>query len=186
MKKVYLIHGWDGNPHNHWFPWLQAELSARYFKTETPAMPNPALPKVSEWLDYLKDYAKRADEETFFVGHSLGCITILRFLETLKPKAKIGGAIFVAGFSNDINIPEIAEFINTPFNIKKAKSHCKKFINIFSDNDEYVSLAESLKFAREIGAKKIMIKDGGHFSSSDGYRSLPIVLESLLPLFESK
>lgn len=184
MKRVFLIHGWDGHPHNNWFPWLVSELKAKYIEIEAPYLPNPAQPKVSEWLSYLKDYVGKVDEETFFIGHSLGCNAVLRLLETLSPKTKIGGCVFVAGFSGDIGIPEISEFVLTPLDLKKAKSHCKKIISIFSDNDTYVPLAESLKFARDIGAKKIMMKGAGHFGSSDGYKSLPVVLEVLLPLIK--
>lgn len=183
MAKVYLIHGWDGHPHNNWFPWLISELKAKYIEVEAPYLPNPAKPKVKEWLSYLKDYVGKVDEETFFVAHSLGCNAVLRLLEVLNPKTKIGGCVFVAGFAGDIGIPEISEFTATPFDLKKAKNHAKKIINIFSDNDEYVPLAESLKFARDLGAKKIMIKSAGHFGSSDGYKSLPVAFEALLSLF---
>ncbi|MFA6536695.1 MAG: alpha/beta hydrolase [Candidatus Paceibacterota bacterium] len=184
MTKVFLIHGWDGHPHNNWFPWLIAELKAKYIEVEAPYLPNPAAPKVKGWLSYLKDYVGKADEETFFVAHSLGCNAVLRLLETLNPKVKIGGCIFVGGFSGDIGIPEVSEFVSLPLDLKKAKSHAKKIINIFSDNDEVVTLAESLKFARDLGAKKIMIKGAGHFGSEDGYKSLPIVLEALLPMLK--
>src|SRR3989344_405791 len=134
MPRVFLIHGWDGRPDNHWFPYLSLELKANGFEVNAPQMPNAATPKVGEWLSFLKDYVGKPDAETFFVGHSLGCITIARYLAELSPKAKVGGCVFVAGFSGNISIPEISEFYTLPFDPEKAKAHCAKFVMLFSDN----------------------------------------------------
>ena len=31
MKRVYIIHGWEGYPEEGWFPWLKKELEDRGF-----------------------------------------------------------------------------------------------------------------------------------------------------------
>ena len=92
QKRVFLIHGWDGKPTGNWFPYLSLELKANGFEVNAPQMPHADQPKVSEWLAFLKDYVGKPDQDTYFVGHSLGCIAIARYLETLSPKKKIGGA----------------------------------------------------------------------------------------------
>ena len=175
---MFLIHGWDGNPQNHWFPWLRAELVARHFKVFGPQMPHAAHPKVSEWLGMLSEWVGKPDEETFFVGHSLGCIAIARHIASLSPKATIGGAVFVAGFSGNINIPEIAEFYTLPFEPEKVRVRGGKFVAIFSDNDPYVPLDKALEFARDVGAKTILEKGRGHFE----VRALPSVFEAVLSI----
>jgi uncharacterized protein len=63
-----------------------------------PAMPNTDNPIFSEWLESMQEIIKKPDENTYLVGHSLGAIAILKFLELLPPEQKIGGAMFVAGF----------------------------------------------------------------------------------------
>src|SRR3989338_4452907 len=83
MPGVFLIHGWEGNPNNHWFPWLSWELKARGWEVNAPQMPNAAKPKVKEWVDFLRDYVGKPDKDTYFVGHSLGCIAIARYLAKL-------------------------------------------------------------------------------------------------------
>ncbi|TFJ80084.1 hypothetical protein NSK_008642 [Nannochloropsis salina CCMP1776] len=35
------------------------------------------------------------DENTFFIGQSIGCLVILRYLACLPPGFKIGGCLFV-------------------------------------------------------------------------------------------
>src|SRR3989344_4974424 len=103
MRKVFLIHGFEGRPDNHWFPWLTLELKANGFDVSAPQMPHPMQPKLNEWLAFLKKYVGKPNRETYFVGHSLGCITITRYLAELSPKQsanlRIGGAVLVAGFS---------------------------------------------------------------------------------------
>lgn len=180
MKRVFLIHGWDGRPDNHWFPWLTLELKARGFKVYAPAMPRAANPKVKEWVDMLRQWVGKPDKDTYFVGHSLGCVAITRYLEALPEKAKIGGAVFVAGFSGNVDIPEIAEFNSDVLDLKKVKAHGNNFLAIFSNNDDTVPLPKGLAFAQSIGAKVIIEKGKGHFCAGDGVTSLPSVLSALV------
>ena len=36
-------------------------------------MPNTANPKIEEWVDYLNSKVDLLNEETYFIGHSIGC-----------------------------------------------------------------------------------------------------------------
>ncbi len=98
-NRVFLIHGWEGRPDGHWFPWLSLELKARGWEVNAPQMLHAAEPKVSEWLSFLKKYVGKPDRHTYFVGHSLGCNAIVRYIELLPKTARVGGCVFVAGFS---------------------------------------------------------------------------------------
>ena len=84
MKKAYLVHGWMGNPNNCWFPCLKEKLEELNFEVIIPQMPNPGEPKIETWVPHLQEIAKDADEESIFIGHSIGCQTILRFLEKIN------------------------------------------------------------------------------------------------------
>ena len=200
QKRAFLIHGWEGRPDGNWFPWLALELKALGWEVNAPQMPNAATPKVSEWLKFLKDYVGKPDKDTYFVGHSLGCITIARYLAELPMKsisplnlplgkgergergARVGGCVFVAGVSGRLNIPEIREFYELPFAQEKAKAHCNKFAMIFSDNDQYVPVERSLEFAEQLGAKTILERGRGHFCTSDGVAALPSALSAILKM----
>ena len=103
MKRAFLIHGWGGTSEEGWLLWLKNELEKRDFEVYAPAMPDTKHPKMDVWLDTLKKHVGTPDESCYFIGHSLGCITILRFLEGLSQGQQIGGVVLVAGFS-DINI----------------------------------------------------------------------------------
>jgi len=103
MKRAFIIHGWGGSPEEGWLLWLKNELEKREFEVYVPGMPDSKHPKMDAWLERLKKDVGTPDENCYFVGHSLGCISILRYLEGLSQDQQIGGAVLVAGFS-DINI----------------------------------------------------------------------------------
>ena len=182
-KRVFLVHGFEGDPQNHWFPWLSQELKARYFVVESLAMPSPATPQLKEWLVTIKDVVDKSDEHTYFVGHSLGCLAIVRYLEKLAKTARVGGAVFVAGFSGNISLPALAEFYATPtapINFERVRLICPKITTLFSEDDPVVPLASGLAFAKSLGAKVILEKGKGHFCADDGVLALPVVLDILL------
>lgn len=183
-KRVFLIHGWGGYPNDGWRPWLKEQLELKGFEVHTPPLPNTNYPNQDAWVDYVKQIVGNPDEQCYFVGHSLGAITILRFLETLEPQQKIGGAIFVAGFTDDLSITELRDshFFIKPINWEKIKKHCKKFIAIHSTNDPYVNIQYGDIFKEKLGAEVVLIDNMKHFSGDDGITELPIVFESLLSL----
>lgn len=194
QKRVFIIHGWDGYPEEGWFPWLKRELEVKGFHVEVPAMPNPEKPEIESWLRKLKDQIKEINQDTYFVGHSIGCQAILRFLETLEPNVKIGGAIFIAPWMHlDKNTireegkesEEIAKpWMETPINWNKVKIHTNDFICIFSDNDSYVPLSDKDIFKEKLSAKTIIEHEKGHFSGDDNIIELPSALDSLLEISE--
>jgi len=141
-------------------------------------MPQPDMPKVVEWLKTAHKAVGRVDNETYFVGHSLGCILIARYLASQDGEA--GGCVFVAGFSNSINIPEISEFYSLPLDIGKVTSRAGKITAILSDNDDTVPLTAGKEFAAKLGAKLVIEKGKGHFSGSDGIIELPSALAAVI------
>lgn len=181
-KRVFIVHCWEGRPNYAWYPWLKKQLEECDFEVFVPTMPETNTPTFEKWLSHLAKIVGELRETDIFVGHSLGCITILRLLEGLKEGEKVGGAIFVAGFTDNLGYQEIDSFFTAPINFKKIKSHCGKFVAVHSDNDPYVPLKHGDIFKEKLGAKLIKMHKMKHFSEDDGITELPIVLEELLNL----
>ena len=78
MKQVIIVHRWDGSPNEPMLQWLKNELMKKKVKVTVPAMPNPAVPKIGDWLKKLNEI--KVDEETYFIAHSIGCQAVLRCL----------------------------------------------------------------------------------------------------------
>lgn len=190
QKRVFIVHGWDGNPQEGWFPWLKKELESRGFFVIVPQLPKAEEPRIKNWVPALKEIVGTPDEQTYFVGHSMGCQTIARYLESLPDDVKVGGAVFVAGFfkrltniENDETTRSVVdEWLNTPLNFTKVKSHLKNSVAIFSDNDQYVPLDNQDYFINKLGSKIIIEHAKGHFSGSNHISELPSALESILEI----
>ncbi len=193
MIRIFIVHRWYGSPKADWYPWLKNELEKKGFAVFVPAMPNPAAPEIKSWVKKLSDEVGTPDSDTYFVGHSVGCQTILRYLETLPKNVKIGGAVFVAGWfsltpeatpskkEQDIAKP----WIEIAVSIEKVRQHTNNFIAIFSDNDPYVPRDENTRAFERFGAKTIVEHDKGHYDEDSKTFELPSALNSLLSISKS-
>jgi len=186
-KKVFIVHGWGGYTKEGWFPWLKKELSKKGFKVKILSMPDTEYPTIKRWVSFLKKNVKSPDKNTYFIGHSIGCQTILRYLEKLRKNEKIGGAIFVAGWFNLINLEKNEVKIAKPWlekkiNLTKITAKSKKNVSIFSNNDPVVPLSDYKIFKEKLNSKIIIQRGKGHFSGSDKIKKLPIVLKELLKI----
>lgn len=185
--RIFIIHGWGGHPEEGWFPWLKRELKKKGFEVHVPAMPETNNPTIDVWVSYLSKIIRNVDEKTILVGHSIGCQTILRYIEQLKDGQKIEGVVFVAGWFTLMNLNKeeksiAAPWLTTPIDIKLVKTHCRKFIAIFSDDDSVVPFDNKEKFKQQLGAEIILEHAKKHFSGDDGIMELPSVLESVLTI----
>jgi uncharacterized protein len=187
-KRVIIVHAWDCTPTQGWYPWLKKELEANGFEVHVPELPETEKPQIHTWVPKLAAVVGTADEHTYFVGHSMGCQTIARYLESLPDGVRVGGAVFVAGFFKRLTNMEDAEvaaiarpWFETPLDLTVVQSHLPKSVAIFSDDDPYVPLDNQDDFRDQLGSKIIIQKQQGHFSESvGGTTELPIALESLL------
>lgn len=186
-KKVIIVHGWGDSAKGSWFQWLKKALEKKGFRVTVPNFPDTKIPKIEKWVPVLKRITSAADENYFLVGHSIGCQAIMRWLETLPPKKKIGGAVFVAGWFNLKGLTKAEEKIARPWlkktiNTKKVKNHLNSCVAIFSNNDPYVPAISHRLFEQKLNARVLIEKNKGHLNGEDGVRKLPSVLKALLKI----
>ncbi len=190
QKRVFIIHGWAGYPEECWFLWLKKELEKRGIKAEVPQMPDAETPKIDKWVNFLKNLVKTPNKDTYFVGHSIGVQTILRYLENID--TQVGGVLAVAGFytltddafESEEDKQTAKPWLDIPIDNEKVKKNANKITAIFSSNDPYVSLENVNYFKERLGAKTITVKGKGHMGGSDNIKEYPLVLEGLLKLIE--
>lgn len=180
MKHAILVHGFQGKPMAGWRPWMRRELEARGWKVSVPAMPTPDKPRLEEWVAVIEKEVGKGGNGCFLIGHSLGCIAILRYLEVCKED--VAGTLLVAGFVEKLGdgFEAIDNFVSAPLDAKKVAAACPKIFAIFSDNDPYVPLSQERVMRERLGANTKILHARGHFSSSEGTTELPEALDALL------
>jgi predicted alpha/beta hydrolase family esterase len=167
MKRAIIVHCWEGYPKYCWYLWVKNKLEQEGFNVLVPAFPETKTPKQDRWVSYLAEQIGIPDDKLFLIGHSIGCITIFRYLETLSEKQRVGGVVFVAGFTDDLGFKELSNFFEYPLDFQKVKNKSKNgFIDICSDNDPYVALKYSDVLKEKLDAKVIIKHTMGHFSGS--------------------
>jgi len=192
MKKVYIIHGWDGSPNEPMLQWLKINLGKEGYEVVVPEMPEPMVPKIDIWINKLKEVIINPDSETVLVGHSVGCQTILRYIEILPQEVKIAGVVLIAPWmeldtetikEEGEEVIEIARpWMETLIDFEKVRSHITQAVAIFSDDDPFVPLSQKDLFKKQLGAKIFVEHTKGHFSPADEVTELPIALESILKI----
>ena len=191
MKKVFIIHGWSGSPDEPLHKWLASELEKNGFEVEAPRMPDPDYPKIETWVPKLKEVVgDMPNENIIFIGHSIGCQSILRYLAELKAPGLFGGFAFIApwlkvsGLETEEEESTAKPWVETSFDRKKASEHMPKdkIVAIFSDNDPFVPKENWEIFENNFHAKTIVESNKGHFIEDDGVENLPSALEAVLKM----
>lgn len=187
--KIVLVHGWGGTPNGvPWFNSLKKECENKDIKFVAPAMPDSDNPKMDRWVSKLKESVDDLNGKTYFVGHSIGCQTIIRYLSGISDDVKIGGVVFVAPWTklNEKSIEEEGEesvkivksWVDVPINFGKARKHLDRVLVIFSDDDPYVPLSEIKVFEKELGAEVIVKNSEGHFNETVKIKEITEFLEN--------
>lgn len=185
MKKAIVVHRWEGSPEADWYPWLKKQLEDKGFEASVLKMPNPEAPVIEEWAGCLKSNVGEVDENTILIGHSVGCQTILRYLEQADNKVKVGKVILVAPWLNLVNLSgpeeeEIAKpWLEMSIDFQKVKDRSDEIIAWFSDDDPWVPISDAELFEHSLGAKTYIEKNKGHFTEEDKVTELPELLKEL-------
>lgn len=183
MKKVFIIHGFEGSPNGGWRPWLMAELEKQDIYACALSMPDPANPICGEWVDEIARHVERnKKDQIYLIGHSLGVPAILRFLENTTA-TNVKGTILVSGPAFKTTKKKVENFLAEPFDFKTITSKVKDITVIHGDNDKSVSFDQAEFLQKELGAKLITIQNGGHLNGSAGWLQLPQALDALLRMF---
>ena len=184
MNKIYIVHCWEGTKEDGWYPWLDKELSNDNNKVYRFNMPNTANPKIEEWVSFLDKQVDSLDDKAYFIGHSIGCQTIMRYLET-KDVCNIGGILFVApwldlldyAIEDEESYNTAKPWLTTKIDFEKIKKFTNNIHCIFSDDDYFVSLDQKEKFEKLLNAKTIVVNEKGHISQEDDVFELKEILD---------
>ena len=186
MARVFIIHCWEGTPKDFWYASLARSLRRRGHSVRIPLMPDTEAPVIEAWLEKIKKIVGTVRSTDVFVGHSIGCQTIARFL--MSQKKKCAAVLFVAPWVRLANLepegkPIARPWLNPQLNIKPLKAKADRVCVFLSSNDPYVAPAFHNKlFKRDLKADVRVLAQRGHFADAKKDKKLPealVVLRSL-------
>jgi predicted alpha/beta hydrolase family esterase len=184
---IYVIHGYTSSSQAEWFPWLKEQFKNTQVKIHIPNMPDSNDPHLEIWLNHLRKNILDVDENTIFIGHSLGCVTALLYI--LEKDIKIKGAILVSGFINENPMDEqtegLKEFVEEPLDIERIKAIIPSRIVITATDDDIVPTKATQKLSKELDASLIILSSGKHFIARDGYTDFPVLLREIQKLINT-
>jgi len=182
MTNVFIFHGFEANPDANWFPWLKEELEKKGYTVFVPEMPNSGSPKLDAWMKHMEQYKDKIDENTIFVGHSLGSPFILHILERLDHPIK--AAFLVSAFVGELGPvfdPFIGDISMRKFNWEKIRKNCSKFTIINSDNDPYIPLEKAKELHEKLPDSDLKIFPArGHLNLGTGFFTFEELRDAIL------
>ncbi|MGJ0185026.1 alpha/beta hydrolase [Corynebacterium glyciniphilum] len=177
-RHASIIHGYAATPQDHWFGWLAERLRSDGIPTAVPALPNSLNPHPVDWTDAVHAAVGKVDENSVIVAHSLGCLTVLRYLRALSGAWRVGTLVLVSGFVDTLPaLPDLDDYIADGCDVTGLDSHVDQIVLLRSDNDPLVPAAHTDRLAELLGTPARIVPGAGHFLASDGVTSLPEILE---------
>ncbi|WP_439239264.1 RBBP9/YdeN family alpha/beta hydrolase [Lonepinella sp. BR2919] len=184
LNNIYITHGYTANSQKHWFPWLKVRLENQNIATQIFDMPNSSQPDPQEWLTFHQNNIHQLDQNSYFIGHSLGCIATLRFLQ--QAKINVGGVILVSGFAEKLpNLPELDKFNETLLNFTALIEQIPQRVVIASDDDDVVNVQFTRHLAQNLQANYIEVSSYHHFLDRQGVTELPLLYNEVLKMINN-
>lgn len=182
-KQVYIVHGYMASVKDHWFEWIKREMEKDGVAVHILAMPDSSKPQPEAWISHLKENVKFS-EQTYFIGHSLGCISLLLYLNREQIKAE--GMVLIAGFLEKLpDIPDLDAFLEEQISIPVLIENLPKRLVIGAEDDYIVPFELTQKLAEALEAPMVRVTDGGHFLGKDNFKTFPVLLEQLQTMIKS-
>lgn len=180
-QKVILVHGYKTTPNGAWFPWLMGELKKLAVFAVALDMPTPATPKQEEWIAEIARAVDRHEgSEVYLVGHSLGVVAILDYLQSESTK-NIRGTVLVSGCIHPSDNLKTAGFYQN-FDYEKIRNMSGGFFVIHAKDDDMVSYENGVELAQGLGVELVSLPEGRHLTGSQGVFELPATLVALQKL----
>lgn len=180
MKKVLLLHGYNGIPQI--FHWLKQELEKMDYTVIMPNLPPREGLRYEIWKKEIEKIKDDLKGEMIVVAHSAGNPFIIKYVKENSIDIKL--YIGLAGFS-DVYTTEGREDLNeavksvvpTQEELDNFKNKAKTRYCIYSNNDHIVPLEILEKHVNNVAGISYMIPNIGHMGRKSNLQTIPKVLE---------
>lgn len=171
--RIVLVHGLNSSPSQNFWPWLADELRKRGHEVFAPQLPNAAEPNCQEWVDEIDRSIARPGGDTVFIGHSLGCVALLHYLEQADMEGTPKSVILVSPVFH-IGAEKFESFFVPPVDFDTAMWKGQEFVVVHSKDDDKVPFDHAEKYVKELNGELKALETGKHFIEAT---ELPLLLE---------
>ena len=176
--------------HSDWYDWFGAEVQKKYnISIEVLDMPNWNQPDVDESVAFLLSRPLKVTKSTYFIGHSVGCQALIRYLIAkmeLDKTAETGGILLVAGWFNVSNpwgtIMPWVDNEDLHYQTITERIGYKKVV--LSDNDPFTPdfKGNQRLWADRLGADSCVYPNRAHFND----KTEPHVFEEFVTMMNAR
>jgi predicted alpha/beta hydrolase family esterase len=174
--RIILIHGFNANPTMNFHPWLRDELHAAGFQVIAPELPLSSkeeldMPAILEVMKKEVGYLKNDD---ILLGHSLGGLLVLQYLEAVEMVETPRAVVLVAAPWN-VARPELRRLFVDDLDADVLMWKAREFVIIHSQDDKLVPIEHGRKLAQQLRARLIETATDDHYMGEQ----YPILLETI-------
>lgn len=180
MKKVLLLHGYNGIPQI--FYWLKQELEKMEYTVIMPSLPTREGVRYPIWKQELELLKNELQGKLIVVAHSCGNSFLIKYLKENKLDIKL--YIGLAGFSDIYKLEGREDLYEAVKSIAPSreeldyfKQSVKKRYCIYSDNDHIVPFEILKKHVENVDGIGQMIPNIGHMGRKSNLQTIPEVVE---------
>ncbi|HBR80250.1 MAG: hypothetical protein UX09_C0043G0010 [Candidatus Uhrbacteria bacterium GW2011_GWE2_45_35] len=166
--RVILLHGFNATPEMNFHPWLRHELEAKGFSVTAPTfdlkvgveLDFPALfEEMKKQIGYLK-------KDDILLGHSLGALLLLQYLEAVEMVETPRAMILVAA-PWKVSRPELRWLFVDELDADVLMWKAREFVVVHSKDDKMVPLEHGKKLAESLKARFIETEVDGHYMGTE-------------------
>ena len=162
--RVILVHGFNADPTMNFHQWLANELRDRGFEVLTPTLSLKSGDELDplKIIEELKTQVGFLKKDDILLGHSLGGVVVLRYLEAAEMTETPRAVILVAS-PWKVARPDLRHFFLDELDTDVVMWKAREFVVIHSTDDKLVPIEHGKKLAEVLKARFIQTNSDDHF-----------------------
>ncbi len=166
--RAILIHGFNASPDMNFHPWLRDELRDRGFDVVAPTLSLRSDQELdlSSIIEEMKKQIGYVDANDIILGHSLGALLVLQYLQAVEMTETPRAVILVAA-PWKVSKPELRSLFMADLDADVTMWKAREFVVIHSKDDTLVPIDHGKKLAESLKARFVERDSDDHYMAAE-------------------